>query len=75
VDMYIAFEGNGEPGQSNFDYKSTRYGDAVESIDVRPGMPHFCTSCAVYVAVYGKRGGEYSLSATSHGLAMLQVHK
>lgn len=72
VDLYVQFEGGGEPGKDNYAYKSNSWGSVVDQVKVSSGMEHFCLSCTVYVAVYGYSTGGYTITATSQGLPMLQ---
>ena len=72
-DLYAIFANHSEPGQYNFDYKSSSYSSVTDSIEVSYGMPHYCLNCIVYLSVYGFSKSSYTIQATSTGLTQLQA--
>ncbi|GMH55605.1 hypothetical protein TL16_g01946 [Triparma laevis f. inornata] len=60
ADLYLTTSRNSEPGVSNFDLRSTGWSGA-DTIVIRPGDEHYCTSCTFYLAVYGFKETSYSL--------------
>ena len=79
MDLYLLFANltgpTKEPGKGNFDYKSTGWSSVAEVITLSYDMPKFCTSCVVYLAVYGFSKGSYSLQASSNGVIRLSSDK
>ena len=66
-DMYVSLSGDGEPGTAHSDFHSSGMGR--DAVIMRPGHPHFCTQCDVYIAVRGagKWGNKYSIVVTTSG--------
>ena len=77
VDLYISL--SGEPGRSHYDFKSDNYGSEVDSVHVT------CSSsggggdggkCVYYVAVYGYKGGEFTITvSTQDSITRLQTNQ
>ena len=78
VDLYISL--SGEPGRSRYDFKSDNYGSEIDSVHVT------CSSgggggggggkCAYYIAVYGYKGGEFTITvSTQDSITRLQTNQ
>lgn len=73
VDMYAVLGArDGEPGKGNWKYRSINFGSLVDEIEIHPGMEGYCTNCTMYLAVFGFKGGGYTIAASSSGLRALQ---
>ena len=64
-----------EPGKNNFDLRSVGWSSVTESIVIPAESTYFCTSCIVFLAVYGYEGGSYTIQASSTGVMRLNSGK
>jgi hypothetical protein len=62
ADLYVSF--SGEPGVNSYDYKSNLANGIVDQITISSSMAHYCTSCKLYIAVYGFTADTYSIVAS-----------
>lgn len=79
VDLYLKFGNSSlaptdpilEPGPHSYDLHSAGWSGAVEEIIITPDTPGYCTSCTIYLAVYGYNAGGYTLQGSSNGVHTL----
>ena len=70
-DVYVVFGSDSEPGKDNYQYMSANYAGLVDQVRIAATDEHYCRDCNILVAVYGYRGGQFSIVATSGGVTEL----
>ena len=72
-DIYVVFGTDTEPGKDNYQYVSANYAGLVDEVRILSSDENYCHECKLLIGVYGYRGGQFSIVATTSGVTELMT--